>query len=158
MIISSFPPIENEFSKILIVGTMPSVKSLEEKQFYAHPQNQFWKIMFSLFDKPYTTDYAVKKELLLDNHIALWDVLKNCVREGSMDSNIRKAIPNDFNNFFNTHNIGRVFCNGQASYKYFKKFVNPSIEYTCLPSTSPANARMSYDEKFKIWSQLKNHL
>lgn len=152
--IKCFEPIADENAQMLILGSMPSVKSLEKAQFYAHPQNQFWKFMFHIFGQEYTTDYEIKKRLMLENNIALWDVIAECEREGSMDSDIKNAIPNDISGLLKKcGKIKHIFCNGQTAYKYFKRFIITDIPCVCLPSTSPANARISYDEKLKIWKE-----
>ena len=158
MQLTGFSPIEDKNSKILILGSMPSVKSLNQQEYYAHPQNAFWKILFALFENSYTADYQKKTNLLLTHHIALWDVLKHCVRPGSMDSDIKQPIPNDFTSFFSCHDIQKIYCNGQASYGYFQKYVKTSIPVICLPSTSPANARKSFAQKLGEWSQIKESL
>ena len=95
--IHSFPPIAAEGCKVLILGSMPSVTSLERHQYYGHKQNDFWPMMFAFFEQPYTDAYSVKQELLIKHGIALWDVLSSCEREGSLDSNIMNEIPNDIN-------------------------------------------------------------
>lgn len=150
--INSFGAISDENSKVLILGSVPSVKSLEAGQFYAHPQNQFWKIMFKMFDEEYTLDYEVKKTVIIQNNIALWDVLYECERKGSMDADIKNAVPNNVEGFLECHNgIKHIFCNGQTAYKYFKKFIKTDLPCTCLPSTSPANARLKFEDKYEIW-------
>jgi len=150
--INSFSPIADNNAKILILGSVPSVKSLEKAQFYGHPQNHFWKIIFKIFGEEYTTDYEAKKSLILKNNIALWDVLYECERKGSMDADIKNAKPNDIEGLLNSHkNITHIFCNGQTSYKYFRKFIKTDLPCTCLPSTSPANARLKFEDKYEIW-------
>ena len=150
--VRSFKPIADSNAKILILGSVPSVKSLEEAQFYAHPQNQFWKFMFQMFGEEYTLDYEMKKSLIIRHNIALWDILQECERKGSMDADIKEAKPNDILGLLGEcGNICHIFCNGQTTYKYFKRFIKTDIPSTCLPSTSPANAKMRYDEKFNVW-------
>lgn len=155
--ISSFPPIEDAASRILILGSMASVKSLEAGEYYAHPQNQFWKIIFSLTQEDATKDYERKKEILKKNHIALCDVLAHCIRPGSMDADITDPVPNDLNALFRTHPIRAVFCNGQTTYKYYKKFFQNDLPVFCMPSTSPANARLRFEEKLEAWSLIKKY-
>lgn len=155
--ISSFPPIEDEFSHILILGSMASIKSLEAGEFYAHPQNQFWKIIFALTGEEPTKDYEQKKRILKKHHIALCDVLAHCVRPGSMDADITDPVPNDLDALFETHSIRAVFCNGQTTYKYYKKFFQNDLPVFCMPSTSPANARLRLEQKLEQWSLIKKY-
>ena len=158
MQIYSFPPISNADCKILILGTMPGNDSLKMNQYYAHPRNAFWKIMFALFDQPFSTDYAIKKTLLLSNKVALWDVLKVCERKGSLDVNIIEEEANNFNAFFEKHvHINHIFFNGQQSSNFFLKNEQSAISSTKLPSTSPAYT-MSFTEKLKAWSLINKHL
>jgi len=137
---------------------MPGVKSLELQQYYGHTQNNFWKILFSLFDTPFSTHYDERKNLLLKNHIALWDVLQACERPGSLDSAIVKECPNDFDSFLKSHpKITHIYFNGQKAAHFFKRYVNISDKYSLitLPSTSPANARKPFQFKLKEWETIK---
>ncbi|WP_281299340.1 DNA-deoxyinosine glycosylase [Flavobacterium limnophilum] len=158
MKIYSFPPISHSNAQILILGTMPSEQSLAVNQYYGHPRNAFWKIIFTVFDTPFSNDYEIKKSLLLENNIALWDVLEVCLREGSLDSAIEQEVPNDFNTFLKAHpNIRHIYFNGQKAAAYFKRYIK--LEHDChlttLPSTSPAHAGKSFDAKLKEWSIIK---
>ena len=151
----SFPPISHPDATILILGTMPSVQSLAASQYYGNPRNAFWRILFTLFNTPFSIDYEQRKNVILENQIALWDVLEVCVRPGSLDSAIEQEIPNDFNSFLETHpNIKHIYFNGQKAAAYFKQYIK--LENDChlatLPSTSPANAGKSFDQKLKEWS------
>lgn len=152
--ISSFPPIVNKNSKILILGSIPGIKSLEMQQYYAHPQNKFWKIIFEILNEEFTTNYRQRIEILEKHHIALWDVIDTCERKGSLDSEIRNEEANKIEELLqNFPNIKAIFCNGQKSHKNLleilgKKFRLPII---VLPSTSPAHARLSYFDKLKLW-------
>ncbi|MDP1747757.1 MAG: DNA-deoxyinosine glycosylase [Bacteroidota bacterium] len=158
MQIFSFPPISNADSKILILGTMPGNDSLKMNQYYAHPRNAFWKIMFAIFDQPFSNDYSVKKELLLNNQIALWDVLKVCERKGSLDVNIIEEETNNFKDFFEKHaHINHIFFNGQQSSNYFLKNQQAAIPSIKLPSTSPAHT-MSFKEKLTAWTVINMQL
>ncbi len=151
----SFPPISNPDAKILILGTMPGAQSLATNQYYANPRNAFWKILFTLTNSPFSDDYEQRKSLLLENHIALWDVLEVCVRPGSLDSAIEQEVPNDFDSFLKTHpNIRHIYFNGQKAAAFFKKYVKLENEYhlTTLPSTSPAHAGKSFEAKLKDWN------
>lgn len=157
--ISSFEPIIDEHSKILILGTMPGVRSLEKKEYYGHERNAFWKIMFQLFERRFADQYAEKKLLLLENKVALWDVLETCKREGSSDTEIKEPVPNDFKQLFKIYpGIREVFFNGQPAEKLFRKLVKDeigdiSLIYHVLPSTSPANT-MRYEEKYEKWKRI----
>lgn len=158
--ISSFPPIISEGSKILILGSVPGVKSLEMQQYYAHPQNQFWKIIFKLFEEDFTADYQKRTEIIRKNNIALWDVIDSCEREGSLDTKIRNEEYNDILKILRDHpNIKAVFCNGQKSFKNLKKILGKESEIPIfvLPSTSPLHT-VSFDKKLAEWEILKTFL
>jgi hypoxanthine-DNA glycosylase len=158
MKIHSFPSISNPDAKVLLLGTMPGVKSLALQQYYGHPQNSFWKLLFTIFEEPFSTDYRVKQALLLKHGIALWDVLQACEREGSLDSAIMKEVPNNFEAFLKQHpNITRIFFNGQKAAAFFKKHVtlNDNYSYVTLPSTSPANAGKSFEQKLAEWQAIR---
>ena len=152
--ISSFPPIINENSKILILGSIPGVKSLEMQQYYAHPQNKFWKIICEIFNEEFTTNYQQRIEILEKHHIALWDVIDTCERKGSLDSEIRNEEANKIEELLqNFPNIKAIFCNGQKSYKNLQKILGKKfrLPIIVLPSTSPAYAGLSYFDKLKLW-------
>ncbi len=163
--ILSFPPIVCADAKILILGSMPGKRSLEEGQYYAHPHNSFWPIMGELFGAGPDLNYEKRTEILSSCGVALWDVLKTCSREGSLDSAIKESsiVTNDFDRFFKKYvNIKAVFFNGLKSEQVYKKYVLPGlaqtiayIKYTRLPSTSPANAGMSREEKLNMWKVIK---
>lgn len=158
--ISSFPPIISEGSKILILGSVPGVKSLEMQQYYAHPQNQFWKIIFQLFEEDFTADYQKRTEIIRKNNIALWDVIDSCEREGSLDTKIRNEEHNDIKKILREHlTIKAVFCNGQKSFKNLKKILGKESEIPIfvLPSTSPLHT-VSFDKKLAEWKILKTFL
>lgn len=157
----SFPPIVKHDAKILILGTMPGKKSLEIMQYYGFKYNVFWKIMFELFNNDFSDNYEIKKTLLKENKIALWDTLKFCDRNGSLDSNIKNEEVNDFANFFMQQpKIKHIMFNGKVSYNFFKKYVGISkdFNYYVLPSTSPANAIKKYEDKLKEWAIIKQIL
>ncbi len=145
--ITSFKPIVDKNCRILILGTMPSVKSLEKQQYYGNKQNHFWKIIYRLFNKDVEEDYERRKLFLLNHYIAVWDVLKSCDREGSSDSKITNPAANDFETFFNQYpEIKAVFFNGSKAEELFRKTVigkmclKEDLLFYRLPSTSPANA------------------
>lgn len=147
------PPIYDENSKILILGSFPSVKSRENQFFYHHPQNRFWKVMASIFNEDIPATIEDKKSLLIRNKVALWDVIKSCEIEGSSDSSIRNVVPNDINLILEKSNIQQIFCNGNKSYSLYKKYLekDTGIKSISLPSTSPANARFNLDMLLHEW-------
>ncbi len=152
----SFPPISNPNAKILILGTMPGEQSLFKSQYYGHGGNQFWKIMFICLNEPFTDDYEIKKNLLIDNKIALWDVLQHCKRQGSSDNAIVDEFPNDFQQFFKSHpNVRTILFNGNNAAEYYQKYVgyDSKFKYDVLPSTSPANTWSTREEKAEKWQQ-----
>lgn len=137
---------------------MPSKRSLELQQYYGHPRNAFWKILFSLFSREFSSNYDNKQSLAIENNIAIWDVCYTAIRKGSMDSAIKDESPNKINELIEINpSISTIAFNGQKSAtlyaKYFPKFEN--INYLTLLSTSPANAKYSFEEKLKDWSQIK---
>ena len=148
----SFKPSIDNNSKVLILGSMPGVKSLEEQQYYAHPQNRFWKVMASICNEPklHELDYYLKLKTLLRNNIALWDTIKSCKRDGSLDSDIQNEIPNDIRELLQKHpKIKKIYLNGNKSYSAFKKYFPDLLKkYSCykMPSTSPANAKYSLEQ------------
>lgn len=153
--IHSFPPFVDNETEILILGTMPGIASLEKQEYYAHPRNHFWKIIYTLFDKlPVSIHFEEKIELLQNNKIGIWDVLEHCEREGSLDIHIKNHKPNDFENLFNQFpNIKKIIFNGKESHRYFIKNFGQikGITYYVMPSTSPANT-MSFENKLTTWS------
>jgi hypothetical protein len=155
--INSFPPIVDEQSEILILGSVPGAKSLEMQQYYAHPQNQFWKILFHIFNETFSADYHQKIDLLKRHKIALWDVIESCERKGSLDTEIKNEIDNNIPQLIENHpNIKIIFCNGQKSYKNLIKILgkNFKIPIEVLPSTSPLHT-VKFEEKLLIWEQIK---
>lgn len=153
--IQSFPPFVNSETKILILGTMPGIASLEKQEYYAHKRNHFWKIMYTLLDNLTISEiFEEKIQLLQANNIGLWDVLENCERKGSLDIHIRNQKENNFETLFKEFpGITKIIFNGKESHKYFlKKFGQiKGITYYVMPSTSPANT-MTFENKLKIWS------
>jgi TDG/mug DNA glycosylase family protein len=154
--IVGFAPISTADAKILILGSMPSVASLAAREYYAHKDNAFWRIMGELFGAGWDKPYRERVRILRDNGIAVWDVLQSCIRPGSLDSNIRDAQPNDFQEFFARHpQIGKVGLNGGKAAESFGKFagavVASHVSVVRLPSTSRANARLRYEAKLDVW-------
>ena len=142
--IHTINPIFNSESKVLILGSFPSVKSRKENFYYAHPQNRFWKIMECLFNEKISD----KKQFLLDKKIALWDTIKECTIEGSSDSSIKDVIPNDINYILRYANIKCIFTIGNKSYELYNKYIysTTNIKALKLSSPSPANAKMSLEK------------
>jgi len=158
--IKCFEPIVDDNARLLILGSMPGKESLRQQQYYAYKRNQFWKILFEVFQEDLTDNYTKKKELLYRHHIGLWDVLKSCEREGSLDSNIRNEQVNDFKGFFSNYpSIKYVVFNGSKAISSFKKHVGfellSNFEYYQLPSTSPANTK-PYEEKIRQWKLIRD--
>lgn len=158
----SFPPIAATDARILILGSMPGEASLQAGQYYAHPRNQFWKLIGELLGFDPHGDYAHRTQALIDAKIALWDVLKSCRRPGSLDANIvaQSVIVNDFAVFFKSHpSITDVFFNGATAEQFFKRHVadqaiDKALHYHRLPSTSPAHANLSHEQKREKWRGL----
>ena len=158
--ISSFPPIIDAQSEILILGSIPGVKSLEKQQYYAHPQNKFWKIIFELLNEDFTDDYIQRIETIKKHHIALWDVIDSCERKGSLDSEIRNEEANQIEELLEKYpNIKAIFCNGGKSYKNLQKVLgkNFRIPIFLMPSTSPLHT-VSFEKKLEDWKAILNFL
>lgn len=119
------PPLFDVSSRILILGSFPSVKSREGLFFYHHPQNRFWKVLAGVLEEPVPGSIEEKKIFLLKHRIALWDVIASCTIEGSSDSTIKNVVPNDLSGILSAADISRIFCNGGASFQYYKKYQEP---------------------------------
>lgn len=160
MINHPFPPLYNENSKILILGSFPSVKSREQNFFYGHPQNRFWKVVSGVLGLKVPVTIEEKTIFLLSNYIALWDVIASCDITGSSDSSIKNVIPNDLSEIFQNADIKQIFVNGKAAMKYFDKYTKPTLnkDAYCLPSTSPANAAWSVERLKTEWKVIKEFL
>ena len=161
--VQSFAPIEDAKARVLILGSMPGKASLAAGQYYAHPQNLFWRILGEVTGAGPTLPYEARARALKSRGIALWDVLESCAREGSLDSAIDDATisANDFASFYRAHpRIAHVFFNGAKAEACYRKHVLPALadaaaspSYRRLPSTSPANASMSRAHKHRVWQQ-----
>ena len=157
--VCSFPPIANRDARVLVLGSMPGAASLLAGRYYAYPHNAFWPIIGELFGAGPATAYAKRVLLLKQNGLAVWDVMASCVREGSLDSAIDEdsIVPNDFQSFFDTHpRIRHVFFNGAKAEACFHRYVRPHLpdrrlQFTRLPSTSPAHASLSLEKKLAAW-------
>ncbi len=156
MITHPFPPLYDENSKILILGSFPSVKSREQKFFYGHPQNRFWRVTAAVFGDEVPQTVEEKKAFLHKNHIALWDVIASCEIEGSSDSSIKNVTPNDLGRILAESRVERVFVNGKTAEKYYNKYTRGKlgIDAVCLPSTSPANAAWSVPRLTEAWKAI----
>lgn len=156
--IHSFDPIFDSRCRVLILGSMPGVESLRRRQYYAHPRNRFWRIMFELFDTATINEYEGKKAFLLKNNIALWDVAESCKRPGSLDSDMKEVVVNDLDVFLKSNpEIHHVFFNGKKAFDMFKRgfgLEQPGIEFTRLGSTSPAHA-VPFKKLLQDWEAVK---
>ncbi len=152
-IVHPIPPLYNENSEVLILGSFPSVKSREARFFYGHPQNRFWKLLALLFNEAVPVTIEDKTRIVLENNLALWDTIHSCTITGSSDSSIKDVVPNDISVILNNSRVGKIFCNGTASHNLYNKYIYPStgIEAVKLPSTSPANAAYSLDRLAQCW-------
>ncbi|SCZ76485.1 DNA-deoxyinosine glycosylase [Acidaminobacter hydrogenoformans] len=158
--LTAFAPIEAADARVLILGSMPSQESLKQQAYYAHPRNQFWKIVCHLLHGTCPVAYSERCAILVENGIALWDVLESCRREGSADTAIRDEVPNDFQSFIMGHpRLETVLCNGSKSYQLYNKYILGSrdgqglprqLQLMRLPSTSPAHA-VAFEEKLEAW-------
>ena len=150
-----FPPLYGARSRVLILGSFPSVKSREQQFFYGHPQNRFWRVLAAVFGEAVPADVAEKKALVLRNRLALWDTIASCEIAGSSDASITNVVPNDLRPIFAAADIRAVFCNGGTSYKWYNRLLRDGLgrEARALPSTSPANARWTPDALMEAWSR-----
>jgi len=152
-----FPPLFDDHSRTLILGSFPSVKSRENLFFYGHPQNRFWKVIASVFEERVPETIPEKKQLILRNRLALWDSVAFCEVTGSADASLRCIIPNDLRVILDAAPVERVYCNGQKSYEIYTRLIEPVTgrKAECLPSTSPANAQWKLERLTRAWSILK---
>lgn len=163
----SFPAVAKSEAQILILGSMPGVESLKQQQYYAHPRNAFWPIMAELFHLDLAANYKQRCDFIAEKGIAIWDVLKACHRPGSLDQDIDADTveANDFSLFFAAHtNINAVFFNGAKAEQLFNRCVLPKLEakydylvYLRMPSTSPAHAAMTLEQKIKAWKKIQSY-
>lgn len=156
MIQHPIEPVFDKESKILILGSFPSVKSREEGFFYGHPQNRFWKVLAEIWKEPVPVSIDEKKSFLLRNHIAVWDVIKSCDIEGSSDSSIKNVVANDIGVILSKANIKQIYVNGKKAQQLYQKYIYPMLqkEAICLPSTSPANAAWSLERLVQEWRKI----
>lgn len=151
--VHTIEPVFDSASRILILGSFPSVKSREAGFFYGHPQNRFWKVLAGITDSEVPVTTEEKKAFLLQRHIAVWDVIASCVITGSSDSSIREVVPNEIGRVLEAAPIRCIFCNGGTSYQLYKKYLYPLTgrEAVKLPSTSPANAAWNLEKLKSEW-------
>jgi TDG/mug DNA glycosylase family protein len=151
--IHTLEPVCDQDAKILIVGTFPSVKSREIGFYYYHPQNRFWKVISLLLNVVIPASIEEKKEMLLKNNIAIWDVIYSCDIKGSSDNSIQNVVPNDIKGLVDASKIKRIYANGTKAYDLYNQYIFPQtkIEIMKLPSTSPANASYSLQELVEFW-------
>jgi len=152
-----FPPVHGESVEVLILGSFPGIQSLLKKEYYGNPQNHFWHIIKALFNIDRHLPYNVRISRLKEHRIALWDVLSGCYRDGSADNRIRKPVFNDLAGFLRAHPAIRlVALNGITAGRYYHQMtISPQVPAVILPSTSPANARVSLPEKVSAWSVIR---
>jgi hypoxanthine-DNA glycosylase len=158
MITHPIEPVYDKASRILILGSFPSVKSREAGFFYGHPRNRFWKVVSSIFEEDIPQMTEEKKAFLLRNHIALWDVIASCEIEGSSDASIKNVTPNDINIIFAQSDIHAIYVNGKTAFQYYTKYTRPVTNRpaVCLPSTSPANAAWSLELLTEAWQCIRD--
>ena len=155
-----FPAVYAPDSRILILGSFPSVKSREQRFFYGHPQNRFWRVLAALLGTDVPQSVEKKRAFLLAHRIALWDVIASCEIAGSSDASIRNAVPNDLSPILETASIRQVFTNGGTAHRLYRKYIYPLTgrEDIVLPSTSPANAARSLDALVDAWEIVREAL
>ena len=152
-IVHPIAPVYDENSRILILGSFPSVKSREAMFFYGHPQNRYWKVLSSIFEEPFPETVDERKAFLLRNHVAAWDVIGSCDIVGSSDSSIKNVTANDLIPILEAAPIRQIFVNGKTAEKMYRKYTEPVTgrKAVCLPSTSPANAAWSLERLIEAW-------
>ena len=151
----TFEPVYNEASEILILGSFPSVKSRENHFYYGHPQNRFWKVLANVLNTDVPETIFEKKQMLLEHHIAVWDVIASCTILGSSDTSIKDVVVNDFTEILTKSNITKIYVNGTKAYELYHKYAEQKtgIKAIKLPSTSPANAAWKLDRLCEAWKK-----
>ena len=157
MICHPIEPVHDAHSKILILGSFPSVKSREEMFFYGHPQNRFWRVLAAVCGRDVPVTIEQKRTLLLEEGIALWDVIQSCEIKGSSDSSIKNVTANDISGLLSETKIHAVFCNGKKAQALFDRYIGKpqNLTATALPSSSPANAAWKLEKLIEEWSIIK---
>ena len=158
MIKHPIPPLYDENSRVLILGSFPSVKSREQMFFYGHPQNRFWRVLALVFGEDTPLTIEEKRSFVLRHRLALWDVLASCDIEGSADSTIKNAVANDLSEILKNSKVEKIFVNGKMAEKYYIKYTEKKLgrKAICLPSTSPANASFSLEKLKEAWNIIKS--
>ena len=157
MVVHPIKPVFDQNSRILILGSFPSVKSREANFFYGHPQNRFWKVLAVVFETEVPNTVEEKRAFLLEHHVAVWDVIQSCDIVGSSDSSIKNVTANDLNEILDKAEIRQIFVNGKKAEQYYKKYIEKTInrKAICLPSTSPANAAWGLERLVEEWKQIR---
>lgn len=155
-----FGPLYDASSRILILGSFPSVKSREQNFFYGHPQNRFWRVVSELLDEALPQTIPEKRKMLLSHHIALWDTIASCTVTGSSDASIKDVVPNDLSKILDGADIRQIYCNGATSWSLYEKYIRPVTGRSAvkLPSTSPANAAWSVPRLKEVWKVILEEL
>lgn len=150
----TFDPVFDKDSKVLILGSFPSVKSRENNFYYGHPQNRFWKVLAQVFEVEVPQTIEEKKRFLLEHYIAVWDVIESCTIIGSSDSSIKDVVVNDFSRVLENSSIETIYVNGGKAYELYHKYAEKQtgMQAIKLPSTSPANAAWSLERLCEVWS------
>ncbi len=157
MITHPIEPVYDENSKVLILGSFPSVKSREQMFFYGHPQNRFWRVISAVFGCDLPVSVEQKRKMLLQNGIAVWDVIASCDITGSSDSSIKNVTANNISVILDTADVRQIYVNGKTAEKYYKKYLRDSVgrDAVCLPSTSPANAAWNVEKLVEAWQIIR---
>lgn len=152
----TFDPVYDEHSKILILGSFPSVKSREKQFYYGHPQNRFWKVLSNVLGAELPNTIDEKKQMLLENYVAVWDVIASCSIVGSSDTSIKDVVVNDFTEMLENSQIEKIYVNGGKAYELYHKYAEKKtgLRTIKLPSTSPANAAWNVERLTKVWKEL----
>ena len=160
MIVHPIPPLYDKNSRILILGSFPSVKSREANFFYGHPQNRFWKVIARVLNEKTPESTEEKKTMLLKHNIALWDVIHSCEIEGSADSTIKNVVPNNIENILENSEITKIYVNGKKAEAMYKKYIEKQtgIKADFLPSTSPANAAWNEEKLYTAWKVITEEI
>ena len=160
MIAHPFGPLFTEQSRVLILGSFPSVKSREQNFFYGHPQNRFWKVLAAVLDAPVPETIADKQRLVKGHGLALWDSIASCDITGSSDASIRNVKSNDLHIILDHSDIRKIYCNGKKSHQIYNRYIRDDLgrEAECLPSTSPANAQWTLPRLIEAWSVIREAL
>ena len=158
MLCHPIDPVYHKDSRILILGSFPSVESREVRFFYGHPQNRFWRVLAAVWESPVPETTEEKRAFLLTHRVALWDVIASCEITGSADSSIKEVVPNDLSRILDCAKIERIYVNGKTAERFYRRYLRKSTgrEAICLPSTSPANAAWSLQQLVEAWREIRD--